>query len=136
MKKWFLSQRKFRFIATSLLMVYSGDFVQQNYSCDACGLLFDQNNLKHDLDHLISSEDTVRSDSLYSTGNSMYTTEKTAGVLQQISSSTCENCDKYTLVKMIDFAHVCPDDQFDENYMVGLNSLISHFVHALNIPGL
>lgn len=156
-ERWFLTQRRFSFYASSLLMIYEGETQQNDYftPCNHC----------HRGDCLCSTTDTEQTDSTDNSDNtssrvsdSVNLTTSSETALSEIdtasgrtdnssltasvsnisvdtsSGSVSINNPNVTLadVRMIDFTHVFCVDQQDDNYLYGLQNLISSMQQLLD----
>ena len=150
-EKWFKSQRKFAFYASSLLMIYEGDPQPNDFysTCNHCHHS-DYGSGESDSDHTqltdnASSGVTDTSDILSSETVSLHvdSTSSSSGVenpsltpsvssmsvdTQATSSNGVpEQCHDAILadVRMIDFTHVFNVTEQDDNYLYGLQNLIA-----------
>lgn len=111
-ESWFLSQKKYIFIASSLLFIYDGlVFLGQSQSGSNDFEDFKECNASCNGSHV----STVSSETVSNTKESLF--------------------DKSTDLKMIDFTHAfsSSSDNFDENYLIGLRSLITHLQHLTQL---
>lgn len=104
-KRWFTNQRLYRFIASSILIVYEGDNKQ---------ITTDTNTISSGTLQQALEQNDTRSD------------------LKIIHLPTLKNCQwqsphKKTVVetRMIDTAHVFTSSDLDNNYLFGLENVIS-----------
>lgn len=104
---WFLSQRKYTFIASSLLFTYDGKAL-------------------HDYKTLKKSSDSTHGHHLHGkvAGNSV---ENSVSILNGAKIKVDNFYDSIAEVRMIDFTHVFQvNNCHDENYLTGLQSLIRY----------
>ena len=115
-ENWFLSQKRYIFIASSLLFIYDGlVFLGQSQSGSNEFHDFKECNASCNGSHLSTvSNETVKKFG-FDTKESLF--------------------DKSTDLKMIDFTHAFSSlsDNFDENYLIGLRSLITHLQHLIEL---
>ncbi|XP_060589469.1 inositol polyphosphate multikinase-like isoform X1 [Ruditapes philippinarum] len=158
-EKWFETQRRFSFYASSLLMIYEGDTQQNDYytPCNQC----------HTGDCMCSMADSEQTDSTDQSDNaSSRGTENTdltssETVLSEMDTASSSRTDNSSLtasvsnisvdtqstsgnpgvnnhnailaeVRMIDFTHVFNVEEQDDNYLYGLKNLISNMQQLLD----
>lgn len=157
-EQWFLTQRKFHFYASSLLMIYEGDTQQSDYlmQCNCCqkndckcsttdsgypessdasdnasSNIADSTDLTTSSNIALSEIDTASSGQTDS--SSLTISVSSTSVDTQSSSSLSNQNSVLADVRMIDFTHVfCVGDQ-DDNYLYGLQNLISDMQRLLNL---
>ena len=113
-ESWFLGQRKYAFIASSLLFVYDGEAlpktIKRHNSCSTNGLANDAIHQNVDVIHQNNGVSNERKDR----PGSVETEEEDVFF------------DSHIDVRMIDFTHVFPANGLDENYLTGLRSLMGY----------
>ncbi|XP_052069129.1 inositol polyphosphate multikinase-like [Mytilus californianus] len=125
---WFLNQKKYAFYASSLLLVY-------NASVDiteAQDIVWCSEEKEEKLD---SMEDNKIDLNYESDINQTYDRLKEEGSDETGNSSfNHNNPDRsFVDVRMIDFTHVFPSEDRDENYIFGLQNLIKHLQSLLDM---
>lgn len=112
---WFLAQRKYTFIASSLLFIYDGKALHDYKLSKKSQGTATINNFRPDL-----SENSAEA--------TKWISNKAAA-----ESDGVEFFDSVVDVHMIDFTHVFTvDDTRDENYLVGLQSIIRYLKELMN----
>ncbi|XP_052763416.1 inositol polyphosphate multikinase-like isoform X2 [Mya arenaria] len=142
-EKWFLTQRKFSFYASSLLLVYEGDLQQNDFytpcnqcqspdcKCSTCS----QNTISTSSSDVmcdVNSSDTGIAD--MDTASSLTASSSSISVdIQTTSDCPSFNTQPAVIadVKMIDFTHVFSVKEQDDNYLYGLQNLIANMKQLL-----
>ncbi|XP_052266097.1 inositol polyphosphate multikinase-like isoform X2 [Dreissena polymorpha] len=148
---WFVTQKRFSFYASSLLLIYEGDMQQTDYYAQCVSSRGSQHTVSSDPADNVSSEatdstDITISDTLLSdvdvsssgqtdncsltasSSNVSVNTASTAG-----SSSIASQGGGLAEVKMIDFTHVFDVNERDDNYLYGLQNLIMYMRQLLTM---
>lgn len=135
LKNWFLKQRKFTFISSSILFVYEGNL--------SPWLTWMEKYPMH-----VAKLETCKQYSVESTDFKTLHYSDCAPVLKKSSIEeiidVCSDCflhqdlcnnlqERCNLIRvsMLDFAHVFPTSQEDSNYMYGLNNLIAYWQQVM-----
>jgi len=108
-RHWFLTQSKYAFYASSLLLIYDADVlheVRRNA---------DSNNLQ------VGSGETIQNPEVAESSVEGKGTLRPDGISSSAGDSSIL---QLTDVRMIDFAHVFESTETDDNYLQGLNCLI------------
>lgn len=165
-EKWFLSQKKFAFYASSLLLVYEGDMQHNDFfmSCNQCS----HGDCKCSSSGSSGSRHTMSTDTIDNTSSGATTdsTDQTSlevdtelsdateesSMTASVSSISVDNQSATTDnqstscvapvnnhnaiiadVRMIDFTHVFNVNETDENYLYGLQNLLSNLQQLLDL---
>lgn len=156
-ERWFLTQRKFSFYASSLLVVYEGDMQHNDFfmpcnqcnhgdcKCSTSGSSASHATMSTDstdnassgatdsTDLMMTEVDTELSDQ--TDGSSM--TASVSSILSVDNQSCSAPVNNHNAiiadVRMIDFTHVFCVDEQDDNYLYGLQNLISHMQQLLDL---
>lgn len=158
-EKWFESQRRFSFYASSLLMIYEGDTQQNDYftrcnhchkgDCLCCTTDSEHTDSTDNSDNAssgvtdntdLTSSQTVLSEmdtaSSGQTDNSSLTASVSSMSVDTQSTSGSSGVNNHNAVladvRMIDFTHVFNVDERDDNYLYGLKNLISNMQQLLD----
>jgi len=156
-EQWFLTQRKHAFYASSLLVVYEGDMQHNDLfmSCNQCNngdCKCSTSSASHHTMSLDTADNTSSgaTDSTDLTSSEVDTelSDQTDGSSMTASVSSisvdAQSCSINNLpvnnhnagladVRMIDFTHVFNVEDSDENYLYGLQNLISHMQQLLDL---
>ena len=119
---WMLKQRKFVFYASSLLLVYEGAMCR-------CS----RDSRENRTTTFTEGENATRTDSAKHDGTCCDAT--VAHHVWECSKHHVvmegETSDQYVDVRMIDFAHVFPSGDRDDNYIEGVESLVKYLNRLL-----
>ena len=139
---WFEYQRRYKFIASSLLLVYDACKPTQDdcNATDCCGNDDDNDDGgDHDDDHddCTKMEDKHYRCDLGCDGQDTEEKDSTPAEHNCAIGSACSRCSKRACrqiskvdlvdVRLIDFTHVYETNEYDDNFAVGLRNLISFF---------
>jgi len=121
-ESWFSAQSSYRFIASSLLFVYSGEAVR---------CVDDNNTAKHAVDLSPASHCSTTHSSNVDCAARLSNGCAVAGSVNGADAHSSVDVsdkwwDRHADVKMIDFTHAFVTSSTDDNYLTGLRSVIAY----------
>ncbi|KAL4240251.1 hypothetical protein ACF0H5_001045 [Mactra antiquata] len=153
-EQWFVTQRRYSFYASSLLMIYEGDTTSNDFDsmCNhchktdcMCSTTYSETSdyvSSANTDHSeLTSSETMSSEIDASSSSRTDSSSLTASVSSisvdthvTSASNSVNNHDTVLAdIRMIDFTHVFCVDEQDDNYLYGLKNLISNMQQLLDL---